>query len=77
MKRVRKSAYTTSKTLCCHCFIWVRQYKKQSHPLEKSIISIIIIDFVFKFIALTEEDSGHICNEFRYNICLYIQITFI
>jgi len=49
--------------------------KKQS--LKKFIISVIVTDFFTKFIGYTEENSGHICSKFRYNIFYGLKITAI
>jgi len=35
---------------------------------------VIITKFVTKLAALTEEDSSHICREFRYNILFYLKL---
>ena len=45
-------------------------------PLEKFYISTNVSDFKTEFTDFTEEeDSGHICSEFHYNISLDSEIT--
>jgi len=50
---------------------------KKTIPLQKFIISVTVKDFFTKFTAFTEEDSGHVCSKFRYNICYGLKITTI
>ena len=50
---------------------------KKTIPLEKFIISVTVTDFFTKFTTFTEEDSGHVCSKFHYNICYGIKITTI
>jgi len=40
----------------------------KSSTLEKFYIVTVVANFKNKFIFFTEEDSGHICSEFCYNI---------
>jgi len=48
-----------------------------NNPLEKLNIFVIITDFVTKFAQFTEENAGHVCRKFRYNICFYLKFTSI